>query len=153
MYTIVFRTHYISFSRVFLTYLRNYNFSVELFNNMEEVWGLPLFPFPSKTFTSHYFWRTLSPMLYWLLLTTFIAALVSNPFHHLYTRPCSAGLWIGLRIIAPEWFQPWLCVKLIWELLKNTDAWLNGIGTFRGGAQASFVFSKASQVILICSQC
>ena len=106
MYTIVFRTHYISFSRVFLTYLRNYNFSVELFNNMEEVWGLPLFPFPSKTFTSHYFWRTLSPMLYWLLLTTFIAALVSNPFHHLYTRPCSAGLWIGLRILHLSGFNP-----------------------------------------------
>lgn len=52
MYTIVFRTHRISFSRVFLTYLMNYNFSVELFNNMEEAWGLPLFPFPSKTFTS-----------------------------------------------------------------------------------------------------
>ena len=48
MYTIVFRTHRISFSRVFLTYLMNYNFSVELFNNMEEAWGLPLFPFPSK---------------------------------------------------------------------------------------------------------
>lgn len=39
MYTIVFRTHCISFSRVFLTYLMNYNFSVELFNNMEEAWG------------------------------------------------------------------------------------------------------------------
>ena len=138
MYTIVFRTHRISFSRVFLTYLMNYNFSVELFNNMEAAWGLPLFPFPSKTFTSHYFWRTLSPMLYWLLLTTFTAALVSNPFHHLSTR--RAGLWIGLRIITHEWFQPRLCVKLMWELLKNTDAWLNGIRTSRGGAQAAFVF-------------